>query len=159
MDKQLIGIYEMRIWSDGAIEIVRNHCDVATAGISNPVATNKPLGSSRINQILQVISIALEGIQNEQAIDELAWKRIVTKSVKNVADHFSVNETTVRDKINRQIGLRHTEFIAMLIKYHNSKGHDKTLKYHLMSFLSNHTYDEDKILVDDSFERFRKVYQ
>lgn len=68
-------------------------------------------------------------------------------------------ETTVRDKINRQIEINHAEFVELIIAFHQSQGEDKRMEQHLCKYAGNNTYDEDQKLIKDSFERFRNTYK
>ncbi len=162
MAKKLINIYELRVWSDGTIETIEKKLERRGDSINTTEKLNESTriqGSSRITQILQVIEIALEELKNENDIDEQSVRRTVTKAVKSVADTFEVFETTVRDKINRQIDLSHAEFLEMLIKFHESRGNDDTLKNHLLKYLSNHDFDDDQKLVEESFNKFKRLYE
>lgn len=95
MEKSILKRYTVTVFSDGSIETEELlECN----DFSHAIDYSKL--SSRISQILMVLD-EISRIRTNQDIEEV---EIFTSAIKNVANELGVENTSVADKLGRQLG-------------------------------------------------------
>ncbi|MBU3220646.1 hypothetical protein [Clostridium algidicarnis] len=134
----IIKKYILSVYDDGKIitdEITADNCKVMES--IELIIDSK--GSSRIKQILYVIENVKSNNQGEVS-DRVSF------AIKEAANAFSVNTSSIIDKLTRQLSLNIDSFNNILNEYLNN-GNDELYKI-ISSNVGAHTRIDDQRLID-----------
>lgn len=126
MDKTIIGVYRQIIYSDGSIDIDPMPTKYIFDSVEEDViideylpADNELKVSERIKQIMQVLT-EINNTSNIQNISPFEFKNKVSLAIKIVAGKLHVTESTVVDKISRQLNISKSDFVMLVYDFYTN---------------------------------------
>ena len=163
--KELVATYDLLVYKDGSVDVKRKR-----EKEEKTTKIEKVEVSSRIGQILRVIELSLEeytekkGSTHSSKNFQLAFEisKIVTSAVAKTAEELEITRNSVMDKIGRQLSLKHSDFLSMLLDFFQKMDNENELENIVLKHISarsSEAADVDEDAVKEAFKEFRTILE